>query len=518
MNRTAHLLLAISLVLISVVSANAQTSPLWGDLKSGPHRVGFKSIFAYDPTRSQLPSEVKNLLGRQMQINVWYPAKSNGKSMLFEDYVHLMAQEVDFSTLTETRRREGLEKFIKQANDLSRNRSTNSEQFASVIKLSVAARRDATPVSGRYPLVVFSDSAARHHILCEYLSSHGYVVATISLKGSFEQELDVALTGIETIATDLQFVIGSMKAWPNVDANQIALLGLGITASGALNAQMRNSDIDALVSLEGGITTLFEDRMLKRLPFFDVTAVNVPMLAITAPHPNVNPAILGQYKYSTRYYVHFPKMSEFFFLNYGMLERYIPNIIGPPPGDTKAGFEWAARYVLAFFDSQLKRDSESEAFLNNSPERNSVPNGLLTVDKKIGLKAPPKLGELKTMIRAGSIESLTRIYREFRESDPRPFSQELLTGLYNWISYSGDPEWKGRKEISLIRVESYPESSRAHFTLAQVGMQLNDSSLARKHFSEALRLLPGDEDLLLDLATRRRIEQTSRQQLERLGN
>jgi hypothetical protein len=518
MNRLIRPLLAVVLASLGVVSVQAQTSPLWGDLKPGPHRVGFKSIFTYDPSRPQLPSALKNSLGRQMQINVWYPAKSNGTSMVFEDYVHLLAQEIDFSPLTDKKRNDGTAKFIQQANELARNDSRVSSGLSSVMKFPVAARRNASPVKGRFPIVVYLDSAARHHILCEYLASHGYVVAATSIKGSFEEELDVALTGIETLAADIQFVVGSMKGWSNAAPDQVALIGLGITASGALNAQMRNSDIDALVSLEGGITTLFEDRMLKRLPFFDLASVRVPLLAITAPHPNVNPAVLDQYKYSTRYYVHFPKMSEFFFLNYGMLEKYIPRIIGEPPGDTKAGFEWAARYVLAFFNTHLKHDSTSESFLRNSPENNSIPTGLLSVDKKIGLKVPPRLGELKTMIRLGSIERLTSVYRQFKESDPRPFSQELLIGLYNWISFVGDPEWKARKEISLIRVESYPESSRAHFTLAQVGMQLSDTSLARKHFSEALRVLPNDDDLVLDGATRRRIEQTAKQQLERLGN
>jgi tetratricopeptide (TPR) repeat protein len=303
-----------------------------------------------------------------------------------------------------------------------------------------------------------------------------------------------------------------MKTWPNVDKKKLALIGLGITASGALNAQMRNPEVDALVSLDGGIPTLFEDRLLKRASYFDIAGFNVPLLVIYAPHPNVDPAILDQYKYSTRYYVNFPKMSEYHFLNYGMFDRFVPNIIGKAPGDTKSGFELAARYVLAFLGAHLKNDAQAAQFLQASSA-----SELVKLNKKPGLTAPPRFFEIKRLIRTEGIQSFVALYRKLKESDPQPFSQTLLVDLFNWASYQRDPEWKERKEIALIRMESFPQSSRAHFTVGQVAMQINDRELARKHYKEALRLLPGDEDPVLDGAMRKRIEQVTTQNLETLG-
>jgi len=53
-------------------------------------------------------------------------------------------------------------------------------------------------------------------------------------------------------------------------------------------------------------------------PFFDVSVVRAPMLAITAPHASVDPERLDLYRYATRHLVHFPTMGEFWFLNFGM--------------------------------------------------------------------------------------------------------------------------------------------------------------------------------------------------------
>ena len=510
--------LAIAFLYLLGPAIHLQASPLWGDLKTGAHAVGFKTIFTYDLRRPSLisPTGVIAAPGRQMQINVWYPARRKMGTMHFKDYVYLLSREVDFSALDEAKRRESIEKFVSQTAELGGNAATLKSRMPALLEMDVAATRDARFAAGRFPLIVYPDAPARHHILCEYLASHGYVVASTSLKGSFEQDLNVSLMGIETITADIEFVVGILKTWPNVNREKLALIGLGITASGALNGQMRNPEIDALVSLDGGIPTSFEDRLLKRAPSYNIAAFDVPLLAIYSPHPSVDPSFFDQYKYSTRYLVHFPRMSEFHFLNYGMLEQFVPDVIGKAPGDTKAGFEWASRYVLAFLDMSLKNEAQAAHFLDNAGGSNHPPAELIKAAKKVGLKAPPRFVELKHLIRREGIQSLVALYRTLKVSDPQPFSQPLLVDLFNWVSYLRDPEWKERKEISLIRVESFPESSRAHFTLGQVAMRLSDQQLARKHYQEALRLVSSDTDPELDSATRKRIEQVATQNLESL--
>ncbi|HKY27769.1 MAG TPA: tetratricopeptide repeat protein, partial [Pyrinomonadaceae bacterium] len=201
-------------------------------------------------------------------------------------------------------------------------------------------------------------------------------------------------------------------------------------------------------------------------------------------------------------------------LNYGMLERFAPGIIGKPPGDTQAGFEWASLYVLNFLKAYLNGDQQSREFLRQPPT--GVPTGLVTVDIKPALESPPRLSELKSLVRQSGMESVVAVYQRLKEKDPQPFSQETFVSLYTWLSFQRDADWKGRRALSLLRVDSYPDSARAHFTMAQVFLQLRETDSARKHFKEALRLLGTDSDPLLDLQTRTRIEAAATRELKNL--
>lgn len=517
--------LALALLMVAVfIAANigndVSAASVWGNLKPGPYRVGFRTIFTYDLSRAPLGDQStgrKSALGRQMQINIWYPARatSHAPAMQFRDYVHLLVQELDFSPLTTERKKQSEIKFVEQPSDLGGDVKRLKESLPAILALEMAAIRNAPAIGGRFPLLVFPDfrAPATNSIMSEFLASHGFVVATTSLKGTHEAEFDVGVTGIETVATDIGFLIATVKTQSVVNPERIALMGVGITASGALAFITRNPEVDALVSLDGGIPTSFEDRLLKRTPYFDLAAVRVPILGIHAPHANVDPAIFNQYKYSTRHVIHFPKMSEFHFLNYGMLERFAPGIIGKPPGDTQAGFEWASLYVLNFLKAYLNGDQQSRHLLYQPPTGAS---GLVAVDTKPALESPPRLSELKSLVRQGGMESVVAVYQRLKEKDPQPFSQETFVSLYTWLSFQRDADWKGRRALSLLRVDSYPDSARAHFTMAQVFLQLRETDSARKHFKEALRLLGTDSDPLLDLQTRTRIEAAATRELKNL--
>jgi hypothetical protein len=88
------------------------------------------------------------------------------------------------------------------------------------------------------------------------------------------------------------------------------------------------------------------------------------------------------------------------------------------PGDTKAGFEWAARYVLNFLRASLKGDAAGHAFLNRRAEAHGGPPGLLTVNKLAALTPPPNLAELKAMVRREGIQRVAALYHQLRAADP----------------------------------------------------------------------------------------------------
>ena len=282
MRRTSRVYcLTFAALLIGLSGPQLKASPLWGKLEPGPYRVGYKTILTYDLSRPSISrdSSGKEIraahLGRQMQIGVWYPTANTSQSfMQFAEYVYLLAQELDFSPLTENRRQQAIASFMKEP----LSRGVSEEQLQRLLKIKTAAVKNAPPTR-RFPLVVYAHIApSGNNIMCEYLASHGFVVATIPWKGTFEYNLDVGLTGVETQIKDIEFAIGLLRKEPNVDGRKIATIGMSFGAISTLGLQSRNSDVKALISLDGGIGSAFGAAVVQRTPYHSMARISAPLL------------------------------------------------------------------------------------------------------------------------------------------------------------------------------------------------------------------------------------------------
>jgi hypothetical protein len=456
-----------------------------------------------------------------MQIAIWYPAVARGATtMRFGAYVDRLAQELDFRPMTDASRRHAVEKFFEMPTGFGGDTAGLRRVLPRLLATPTAATLNSRSALGRFPIVLFPEyrAPASNSVMAEYLASHGFVVVSPTLKGTYDAAPETSVRGLETHAADLRFVLSAIDTLTFVDPSRVAAMGVGIAASGALALQMRMPSLRALVSLEGGITTALELGLIAGTPYYDVAAVRAPMLAITAPHPSVDPARLDLYRYATRHLVHFPRMGEFWFLNFGTLERQSPRILGPTPGDVSLGFEYGARWVRLFLDGYLKHDSTALGILTSGRPPAGWPDSLFTVAVRRGLPAPPTVAELKQRVMSGGVAAISTLIDQRRAADSQPIPSDYLAAVSSWLGNSGrDRSGAMRHEIATVRASLYPNSARARFSLGMSASARNDSSLARTHLTEALRLLPGDSDPLLDVATRERIERQARDALTRLG-
>ncbi|HSA57244.1 MAG TPA: hypothetical protein VLE53_16140 [Gemmatimonadaceae bacterium] len=508
--------LPVAVLMLAPTRAAAQDVSPWTRLERGAHAIGFRELLLRDPSRPSLPlhegAPPIDAHGRQMQIVVWYPAiAGTGDALAYGDYVARSAQAVDFSPLDASRRRAAVDDYVARAAGLGGDTIALRAALPRLLATAVSGRLGARAATGRFPLVLFPDwrVPSVNSVLAEYLASHGYVVASTTTKGTYDPQVEYwSPRGLETMAADLRFVIAALDTIAFVDTRRIGAMGVGIAASGALALQMRTPAVAAMVSLEGGITTEGEMGLMTRTPFFEVANVRGPMLAITAPHPSVDPARLDLYRYATRYLVHFPRMGEFWFLDYGLLEGIVPRIIGQPPGDTEAGFEWGARFVRRFLDSALRDDADARAWLGMSGNRAGAPPGLFTVTTKPAATPPPTVTELKDLLRREGSTGLVRLVDERIAADSQPIPPEHFVEMSAWLANSGrDATGADRHVLARLRVRLYPGSARAHFSLAGTANRAGERALARTHFTEALRLLATDPDPYLDSGTRLRIHQ-----------
>lgn len=520
----------ISLLLLCLFSqaqgiSQGKAGSYWGAaLEQGPHQIGFRTLFTYDQAREAIPfSDWDGKLtynqamdqGRQMQINIWYPAEGKGKPIKYLHYINLLGRQINFSPDNTVFARKI---FIDQTNALGGNGHFTRQQFEQVAELSTRAYLEVPAIEGKFPLLIFPNggSPAYQSIMCEYLASHGYVVAAVALKGQYSSTTDVSTKGLEVATDDLKFTLNQLLTLENVDRTQIGLMANAIASSMCTAFASKNSLIKALISLEGGLLSNFEQRLLRQTNFYTPSAIQIPILGIYAPHPAISPEFIKHLKYSERFFVHFPGMTEFHFLNYGLLERTVPRIIGTPKGDTEKGFAWAAQLSLMFLDAKLKADKSAQTFLENFRIPSAAAEVIDTVFTMPALAAPPNIAQLKDLFIAKGMTAIDSIYQSMRAHDTQVFPLPFYTEFRDWLAWKKDPDYEFRARLYQMAIESFPSSAVAHFYRAYFAEKMNDTSLAKEYYQLALELVPTDEDSTLTNSKRQALEEQAQQALSRL--
>ena len=504
------------LILLLIFGCNQQETPddlaIMGNLPIGEYPVGFKTIFTHDLTKNAVPFSDwdGNLFpadttesGRQFQINIWYPAQpESGDPLKYADYIDLMGRQTDFDE-SEEQKVFARQLFISQTRKLGdiRDGENNSdltpEQLDQLLELDVLARSNARTAEGKFPLIVYPNgsSPAFQSITCEFLASHGYVTVAFVPKGRFSSGMEISTLGLELAVDDLEFVLGKISEMSNIDMQKAALLANAIQSSVGAAAISRNEKFKALISLEGGLPSAFEQRLLSESVFYQPENIQVPILFIYSPHPSIDPKYTFHLKYSDRYYAHFSMMSEFVMLNYGMFDGFIPGIIGEHSGNTKEGFETANELILRFLNQKIKEESGElfdDSFVSNRTH-------IDTTFVLQGLPAPPNMAVLKDLFLNEGFDVIANTYQELKaEGNPQPFSKDFYTDYRSWLAWKKDETYANRLRLYELAFDSYPESARINYYMAYYSLKTNKNDQAKHYYDQTLSLLESDQDLDAD--------------------
>src|SRR4030095_14861116 len=135
----------VGILLLFTTNLLAAESPLWGNLKSGSHSVGFTARFEHDYSRTFRPKfdlDGKPTTGeraRPIQIAIWYPANAKGEGMLYEEYAYLVGQELEFGPLTEEIKKAGKQQFALQRKNFS---GASDAAITQLLQSRTAAHRE----------------------------------------------------------------------------------------------------------------------------------------------------------------------------------------------------------------------------------------------------------------------------------------------------------------------------------------------------------------------------------------
>ncbi len=349
-------------------TASAQVPPPWDRLPKGAYDVGFKVEQLFDfsrPYRLDVhPSQDEH--ARPIRMFIWYPAhhRPSDRPLTYGDYLFLNDLSAAPGEISADRQRLVVEDLVASRPEPERFRQIAPRWLATRTR----AVRQAPVADGRFPLLVVAPGGTTpgylHAGLCEYLASHGYIsVAVPSLPGRSGERWPFDQTGIDLHLRDQELAVSHLFAWPSTDRERLGLLSWSVGGVSHALMQMRNPDIDAVVSLDGATVYAYGKELIRSSIFFAEEGITVPFLQTTGLMPGryeVEKDFTFYHSWSTdvRYLLSFEHLSHADFAANLLLERILmdPDTVEPATESYAA----LAQVVKGFLDAYVQGGAGAE--------------------------------------------------------------------------------------------------------------------------------------------------------------
>lgn len=377
--------------LLAPLNSFSQTQFLEPNLEYGPFDIGFKVYHEYDYSRTasiivpESGDRTKAAQPRAIQIGVWYPAKkgTKGKKMPFRKYIELVATQNEFHYTGKPLEHPSVR------NQLYENQFINREQLELALEAASSSFEDVPGAEGSFPLLVYSaggyGSTFENSTMFEYLASHGFIVASHSniggTGGTIENLNEVMF---EYKARDLEFVIGFMHRFPNINSDKIGVLGFSFGGAGCLITAIRHLKVKAFANFDGWIN----DQNLPFMHLTDTTRFSFPLLTANSGFNGNNPdrLVYKNIKGADAYALNFKKFGHTFFgSSWILLSNHNVDDWAAVRGsqeEINLGYKILSKYVLEFFDGYLNNNQSSKNRLISIHDSNEIPEGFIEFEMK----------------------------------------------------------------------------------------------------------------------------------------
>lgn len=466
-----------SVILVSLLNA-ADLKSVWS-WESGPFTPGFRLLEMLDYSRFYPDNREDGMNARLIGVHIWYPAKKTLQTpMKLRDYLQTNSLPVQLT------------------------KGKKSSELRKLLESPTKAVQDAPAEDARFPVLLigqglYYESPLSHVVLCEFLASHGYIVATCPLQGTHYRLVNLSVVDLETEIRDLEFVIGTVRDYSHVKSGSLGVIGYDLGGMAGLLLSMRNPGVKAFLSLDAGILfghssglpNSHHDYLEKQftIPWMHMTQSR--FLETFRDERGIS-NLFDRKSYGDSYLVHVPTDNHGEFTSYAMfgLRDALPGYWGPWKAEAPQRYNMICRNVLAFFDAYLKNDLMVLEKLKTNQMQEENP---LKIEYKQGQKAPPSESVLVHSIIQQGINEARPVIEDARNAYPE--SILISEPVLNWLGYHF-LYWWGREDeaLEVFRLNSwlYPDSANAYDSLGEAFFILGDTESAMGCYKKSLELDP----------------------------
>lgn len=495
-------------LLTETTSGNLESvPPLWGSLHAGDHAVGFRVIFRYDgsrtwkTTRSYDGTFSSDLKGRPIQINLWYPAGADHSptKMHFGDYADQTAPD-DFAELNAIMRKRSRDDVLS---------SVPRDDLAELRSAEMTAFRDAPAEKGTFPVVLYfgglNAAIDSNAILGEYLASHGYVVASISLLGPSDEQNFQSRTAndLESSVRDMEFAWSVLRTEPNIDQTRLSVIGHSVGAIEAVILGLRNCDVSAVVALDGtygfhGLSSVLThsygyapEKM--RAAFLDLRRAQGAQ-----GNEFLDFSAIESFRHSDRTLVTIEKMHHSDFTSFAMIGAQFHTALptdyplnGWNRETGRAGYERACKIVLSFLDSKVKSDANALGEIDLLARQNAG----ISERHLASVPPPPSPLQAAALANTNGLEATKHAF--IASCGEGELASCMDESRFNTWGYSllGQQRQKDALVLFQLNAWAHPQSANAQDSLADGYLSTHDKENARTAVQRAIALAASDQTL-----------------------
>jgi dienelactone hydrolase len=440
-----------TIMLINPAGLAQQAPPLWGSLRPGPHAVGFRSTWQRDHSRrydivfDDKTHYASGKSPRPILVNIWYPARQGDHPapMRHRDYLVIGSDDPQLSRyaakLFEYERAIVCNELMgKKPGELSEKERRLFEDFWDT---PTASLRDAPPLEGKFPMVIYHAGARSSYeenaVLCEFLASHGYVVIGSAYPEGRGRSFNI--DGQDGSARDFEFLIAYAGRLPHVDWQHIGLMGHSAGAQASLYFRAHDaSAVDAVVSLDTtqdyhSLTTHGWD-VLKKYLLDHVDNVDGPLLMAANDYAIFQ--LADAMVKADRYYLTTHELEHNDFIAQGIIHKMLECRASPDDRSLETAYQTArVKYeavcdrILIFFDAHLKgqtgrlkeltQERAPDEIGGARPSVAHVPRGVAGAEPfRPDSPSPPTPRQIRELIARLGVEPTLELLNRHHETSP----------------------------------------------------------------------------------------------------